>query len=272
MAGCADDPTCRERLGDDPWAVVGDLLQRMEHGHCAELAQVGLDDVYLRVVLATMLKARANWPLIAPLVHRLDRCDAEDRQAVLHLLSGNLPGNGSLAELYTALRPHSWLLEMHLVITELTSPAPSDYELAEEFFSCSFATGYGVSSLSNASQWQLPPEPDPLVGGWAAPLVPVLALNGALDGQTPPAPASEVSERYGGPHQTYVELPRTGHVAILQSPTGGAMTCGLELLTQFLQAPEAELDLSCRDRISPIDYAAAEVDARATLGRDSAWE
>ena len=102
--------------------------------------------------------------------------------------------------------------------------------------------------------------------------VPILMLNGALDGRTSVAGAEQVASALDGPNQQLVVLPYVGHAAIRNSfYPNGSVSCGMELALAFFTDPTATLDTSCTESITPTDFTSTG-DAAGWLGVDDIWD
>ena len=65
-------------------------------------------------------------------------------------------------------------------------------------------------------------------------------------------------------------FPRIGHNVLRKSFVGGgAITCGLELMADFIADPCAELDTSCTEKMLPIEFDPAGLDWM--FGTESLW-
>lgn len=69
--------------------------------------------------------------------------------------------------------------------------------------------------------------------------LPTLVTSGEFDPVTPPAFAEQVADVL--PNSTYIEFPANGH-----GPTGGD-ECAIQIMTDFINDPAAEVDTSCVD-------------------------
>ena len=80
--------------------------------------------------------------------------------------------------------------------------------------------------------------------------IPTLVMAGEYDSTTPPFWAEQVSARLS--RSTYVEFPGEGHgVAFSQNSS-----CPKEIVQDFFENPEAELDVACAAEMPPPDFTA----------------
>jgi pimeloyl-ACP methyl ester carboxylesterase len=261
---CARDATCRAKLGDDPAGAARSIVARVDAGHCfGDDAAPGA----VRALLARALQIRGANALVFPLLYRLDRCDEADREAIDHFFSLLVDeGGGSSA----GAGPDSFAVRQNIGFSELWAAAPTEAEYDARCRSAAFCT---PGDFDLADLWpRYAPPPD--VHALPATRVPVLALNGDLDPQTPVEKAERVRAMLGAPGQTFVRVPFSTHFVLDNSPvrTPGAPPCGFQLVTGFVAAPEAPPDLSCLDDLEPPSFEPPPGLARRLFGTDDAWE
>ncbi len=80
--------------------------------------------------------------------------------------------------------------------------------------------------------------------------IPVLLLNGRFDPVTPPRNAEAVARTLS--HSRLVTFPTAGHGVLSSSK------CANQVIAQFLEDPEADLDLSCLDALPELDFVVPE--------------
>jgi len=268
---CGQDPTCKEKLGADPWATLGEHLKVMDAGgHCPSMANAGLDGVGQRMQLASMIKVRAMWPMIAPLIYRLKRCSDDDITAIVHFFQKYAPG-ALPPRTSNPQRAASWLLERHIMFSESTlESVPSYQELVDGFMKRYVSVGYTLN-FTMYPGWPRYPR-DPATTQWAKTSVPLLVLQGTLDTATPHQYAEPAKQKFSAPNQHFVSLPRTPHSVLQQTPLADGAHCGAKIALQFIENPTGSLDDSCAEAIIPIDFSAASFDPQTVFGTASAWE
>jgi hypothetical protein len=103
--------------------------------------------------------------------------------------------------------------------------------------------------------------------------VPILALNGSLDPQTPIEAARTVETHLGARNQYFVEVPHAPHVALLTSPvkTPGQPPCGFQLMQSFIESRGANLDRTCLDDLVPVPLMPMPAEASFGFGTDDVW-
>ncbi len=261
---CAADATCREKMGDDPFGAARAILARIEAGGC-------LDDVappgVVRSLLAQVLQIGGFDGLVFPLLYRLDRCDDADRDALdafFSLLLGG-PEGASLGP-----GPDSEALRENIGFSELWSASPTrdEYDaLCAEALIC---------TPGDFERFEIWPRYTPPADIHELPstAVPVLALNGDLDPQTPIEKAERVEAMLRGPTQTFVRVPFSTHFVMGNSPvkTPGAPPCGFQLVTNFVGAPDAPPDLGCLDDVVPPPFDFPAEVAERLFDTPDVWE
>jgi hypothetical protein len=72
-------------------------------------------------------------------------------------------------------------------------------------------------------------------------------LNGTMDPQTTISSAMPAKEHFTKAHQNFITMPGCAHGVIFQSNMKDStqITCGMNLMEQFVKNPEAALDQSC---------------------------
>lgn len=265
---CAADATCRSKLGADPWARIAALPARLDSGHCAAL---GLDGATLRQLYPFFVRDRALRAHLYPLVYRLDRCSGADLAAVAHYLGVLVPllqSGATHADLDSAA------LQYHVALSEgWEDPPPTADELRQRCASQTFCPGVAVSAASFFHLWPRYPR-DEYVQQWPTSTVPVLALNGTLDPQTPIEQARVTADHLTAPHQTFIEIPFCPHGAAFESPvrTAGAPPCGAQLVRGFVADPTAAPDTSCLGDLVPMRFAIDPGEAAIFFGTADPWE
>ncbi len=244
LAECANDSYCSGKLGPDPWQFMIDLGAKLDTGHCPTSLDLGPPD-YKALFAAMVVLGWYDRALLPALAYRVDRCDATDQQVILGLRAGI---EGELSPYF------SGALHYNVVSGELIeSDPPSMAELTAT------EDTLVVSSLqmhAYRAAYDLWPRYDaaPYSGVFADTDVPLLMLNGELDGQTTIEPATEFASHYQGQHQTFVSIPRGAHAVTGGTPLPNGTTCGLVLVGQFLQNPLSTIDSSCTSEVLSLDF------------------
>lgn len=271
MNACGEDPLCAEKLGDDPWAEVGALLDAIDGGHCADLFAEEADGRGLmRQLMGVMVSSLVLRSSIPALVYRLRRCDPADQAAVVHLFDLLFAGDGP-PPLSNQL--FSRLLSMHVTFSELWGDMPLDEAgLRAQAEAAWMSKDIGLAFGPFAADWPTYAVDD-RHGRWAQTDTPLLMLNGTWDPQTPIDRALAAAEAFAGAHQTFVTLPAVTHGVLGQSNVRGNLpTCGVQLMEQFVLDPTAALDTACVDQLEQRIFALPPAYADLLFGTDDLYE
>ncbi len=242
---CAKDYRCSGELGADPWKSLGDVLTKLDAGHCAELKW---DRQTTRQLLGLMTMVSALRGYAPAIVARLSRCQASDITALhaleSYLTSLDMAGNG-----------YSEVLYSHVALSELsTRPFPTVKQVADADRTYRVSLDAADNLLSRAAIWPLS-APDPLAPKYASTDVPLLMLNGDFDPQTPLSFAQEFGRHFAGKYQHFVVVPFSPHTTLTQSDIDSrGNTCGAELIRDFLGSPLAVPKLTCLGDTLPPDF------------------
>ncbi|AUX48742.1 uncharacterized protein SOCE26_102830 [Sorangium cellulosum] len=260
-AACAEDAVCAGKMGPDPAARIRGVLAALAEQPCGVF-----DRSLARTLYSIFMDGVMTRAFVFPFVHRLERCDAADQAALLHV-----------AEQYTAavsgavegeLFLNSGVLQYNIGLSELWK-LPEDPEATREELEAAadaqlFLAGasYPASIVDLRSTWPLPP-PDALDLPVPVPTdIPLLWLAGELDTRTPYAQAMEVAELYDGEDQPLVMLAGAGHVPSVASPLASDPTtsCGGLVIESFLRGDGA-VDTSCAEDLLPLQFSLASAEA-----------
>jgi pimeloyl-ACP methyl ester carboxylesterase len=268
---CADHTLCADKLGDDPWGLLGSVLEAMQGGHCSES---GLSADLVRIVFAYALYSEQLSSLLPAATYRLDRCEPDDAAAVYNLYDF-LFGEGGAWD----IEAYSILLQHHVMFSEMWDHPDFDDVDLDAYFEEIDDTAY-VAKLSNPfkkmikDQW--PVYEDALYDdGWAVTETPMLMLQGELDPVCPHVKALDMLDHFDGPNQHFVSFPHSCHGASGTSPYpsgDGTADCGHELMLAFMADPEAPLDTSCAAQTLPIEFDPDPELAEAVFGVAEAYE
>ncbi len=241
---CAADPSCTDQLGPDPWQAVLDLFAAVDAGSCPAL---GLDRATTRSFLSVLLVFAELRDYLPAVVKRMTRCSSNDVASLVQLAEvlGSLGGPDPL---------FSDTLYAHIGLAELSAtPFPTVADIETNVEALHVCPDSGPHLAPALDVWPIPPH-DQYFDAFAETDIPLLMMNGDLDPQTPLAAASPLQARYQGRFQHFVVIPKSPHTTVSQSYIDDqGHTCGMDLLTQFLQDPRAELDVGCTDKVlSPV--------------------
>lgn len=270
---CRQDEFCRGKLGDDPWAKVAEVLDRVEAGHCADAFGYASPE-WARLILGQLLGPMYMPAVGLAMVYRLDRCEPADAEAVGYLVWA-FSGYGVRGwTIYDDVVQND-LLYYQIVMNEFWEPEyDEDYieEISRDLVLDSGTMG-AFADLYEA--WPLPryQVPDEL-RVWADVDVPVLILNGTLDAQTRPERMIDARDAFTAPHQHVVIIPYAYHGTIMPDSDSGmneTMSCGTEITRQFLADPTSNLDVSCVDEQLPPRFESAPYQ-EYWFGTPDLWE
>ncbi|WP_438038047.1 alpha/beta fold hydrolase [Sorangium sp. So ce128] len=265
---CAADPVCGAKLGPEPWAKLDALFGKLTAGHCAQLgADVGL--------FASIAPLFVQIPLLRthlfPLAYRIDRCEPGDVQVVGHYMQTlrdlmSQPGESEPRA--------SVILGTHVALSELwEEPAPTPAELQARCDAQRFCPREALELGALYEAWPRYPH-DRFWGGWPGSTVPILAMNGLLDPQTPIGLAELSADELTAPHQTFVAVPWSPHGVAFESPvkTPGAAPCGTQMMAKFIADPEAPIDTTCLDDLVPVAWDEDPAVVEVLFGAKDMWE
>ncbi|EYF01599.1 Hypothetical protein CAP_8039 [Chondromyces apiculatus DSM 436] len=262
-AVCAADAACAARMGDDPWARIDALYEKIDAGHCSAL---GIDRRLLRQTLAYLVAGATGRSLLMPVVYRLDRCEAADMEALAHLFEFLFSAGSDDTGFSQSLQNHVMFSEMWEV------PAPSVEALEGRAASTRASQDLGPYVGPAFDVWPRY-APDALVDRWPRTEVPLLMLNGTMDPQTPIETARVAGERLRGPLQTFVTVQRMVHgVLMMPSADPEALSCGAAMTFDFLKDPSTVPDTSCAEEVMPIPFELAAAQNQLVFGTDDTWD
>jgi pimeloyl-ACP methyl ester carboxylesterase len=264
---CGQDDVCSSKLGADPWSRLGSLLDSMAAGHCTG---GGITPSLVRTLFAYLLYWSRTNVVVPAAIYRLERCDSEDRQAIVNLTSYLFGDGGSFD-----LESYSILLQHHIQLSEMWNHPDFDGVALDSYFDeidqqAYVAKSLGPFKLELHETWPIYLD-QTWDDGWGESSIPMLMLQGRLDPATVRREAVRVGEHYTGEHQHYVEFPTAAHGTLGHTPTVDGRDCGYDLLVAFLEDPTGPLDTACVERVVPIDFRGTETLAQAVFGTPHLW-
>jgi pimeloyl-ACP methyl ester carboxylesterase len=222
-AVCAVDPICMAKLGPDPYARLVAAMDKVRGGHCPTSA--GLDLRHYQRLLW-----KADWATLAPLVYRLERCDPADQKAILRYLEYSHAFPEIFEDAAFSAGAHANVALNEAVFPD--DPAVADLEAAEAAANVTEGEASAYRYLRDV--WPVAPF-DPSVKELPETAVPMLMLNGGLDGQTDLEQAEYVASHYAGPHQTFVAIAKAAHGI-------AGWTCADTMIHAFLADPQVPVE------------------------------
>lgn len=267
LARCLDSVECVARLGPDPVERAHAILDGLDAGACPEAAALGIDRARLRGFFGGLLLGGWDERVAIPaLLHRIERCNADDIEA-LTWWDANVPD--PLSGLRSD-RLFSRVLGNLIILSELWGePAPTAFEAQVLLDDAIFALGSSVrvASLEDADWPSYPPSP--FAGEAPEVDIPLLWINGELDPATPLGPVLDyVPSTFDAPDQHLVVLRDGSHG--WSSPTLEGYGCALNVFWNFVRTP-GEAILECEDLVLPTSLSASPAVAQWLFGRDDLW-
>ena len=278
MERCTEDAVCGQKMmeiaGTDPRQAVENIFNLVEQGGlCPAFAT--LDRKTLHILLGGLA---TDWSLrmLAPaILHRLNRCNATDREALLHMVGGS-PRSHQIEEL------KSIVIRTNIIASELLGPGINFNEALAFSKQSFFSTDLTLSATHAREDGGWPPYPlDGCADRFPDTDLPILILNGDLDPNTHVDLARFTAEAYDRPHQRLVVMPGVPHGAIFESRMQNDYhdrinTCAMELAFQFFENPPKSLDRSCLEQMIQPDFSGttpwALEAAKTGFGRNSVWD
>lgn len=274
---CAAAPACRARLGDDPEALAGSVLARLDLGHCPEAGFTAADVRWY--VGEHLLRQPALHALIPALFFRLDRCGPADIPVLAHLRGRlaveALPEPPAVEDLaFTEI-------QMQLFSREgWSAPIPPLVDMIRFEGETLAFNRSGPRARLLRDLWPTP-EVDPATG--RIPREPYDALespirgfggralftHGELDTQAPVGQARALADRFFGEARRFVEWPGGTHNARPARTDG--IACEVEIFARFFNDPDL-FPPACVDDPPDTDFAGRSDVRILYLGSDDLYD
>lgn len=265
---CAANAECGSKMGQDVWASVTSTVDKLNAGHCPTL---GMSAEVAKSVLSIFVQVRGLREHLFPLLYRIDRCDAADVIVVQHYMNKLIEifsGGGSGPVLDSAV------LQAHVALSEMwEKPTPTAAELTTRCDDAYFCPGIGPYLGPLYDTWPLY-TPDAFADKWPTTSVPILAMNGTLDPQTPIGTAQAIKDQLKGPSQTFVSVEYCPHGVLFESPVvfPGTPPCGMQMMLGFMADPAAPIDTACLADLKPVDFVEDPAVVQEFFGAPNMWE
>ena len=264
-AACAVNPVCRAKLGADPWVRMTDVFAALDRGACPAL---GLDRPTWSAVASLLIQFYDLRTLVFPLFYRLARCSPQDVAAfsrfftILFTTEDRGPERGS------------WALQWNIGLSELWEmPAPDAAEIARRKSGAYFWPGELDAGAALHGLWPRYPL-DEFANRWPLSSVPVLAMNGTFNPQTPVETARLAATAFTAPYQSFVEFPGAPMASssrrrspIRRSPPAGCRRCSRSWPTR-----PRRLRSPVKSAVLPLAFAWDPDLLLALFGTSDAWE
>jgi pimeloyl-ACP methyl ester carboxylesterase len=241
------------------------VFEALDRGACPEL---GLDRAAWSTIASLLIEYYDLRALVFPLFYRLARCNPQDVAAlsrfftVLFTTEDRGPERGS------------WALGWNIALSELWEmPAPDAAEIARRRSGAYFWPGELDNGAALHDLWPRY-QPDPFANRWPVSSVPVLAMNGTFDPQTPIETARLAATAFTMSYQSFVEFPGAPHGVIFTTPVTDPTQppCALQTMLAFLANPNAPPALFCQSAVLPLGFAWDPELLVALFGTTDAWE
>ena len=263
LALCEHDAACNQRF-PQATATAETLWNRLKEGYCPELRH---DIGTLQAVLFRMLSEYPLYSAIPAYLSHIDYCTATSL-AVLDAMVGfsSKPPRSSLGYSQVAFQ----LISASELWDDPQFPSDESYqEHLRELHAVSFV-GAGAGGLALADKLRRWPKYRDTLDGMTPHIdVPTLIFHGALDPLSPRESLEATLDAYAGPRQFHVLYPHATHNLLGATATPNGADCTLQLITQFLADPEAEL-IRCEDDVAPINFVGDDF-GRILFGTPNYW-
>lgn len=275
LGACAADTFCRSKLGPDPWAKAVALFAKLKTGHCSAIAVPDAPtNVLLRRAFGSFLMDPSMRAYLPAIVHRADRCEPRDVAALQKLMQNLTQQPGTVSEF---MKQWSWVLAHNVITSEFNESPPPTKALLQSIRDGAVASRDITEQLEvQLGTWPTY-TPGALAMQWADSSMPMLFLQGGLDPATLLRKARVMKPHFTRPNQTWVELATATHTTLASSPyvneAGERRSCGTRLLMSFIEAPTMSLDVSCVQKVMPLDFTLQRPETnQALFGTTDAWE
>lgn len=275
FARCGQDDYCAAKMGKSPLALVQHAFDRIySHHHCTAMGDY---QYYIPYVMTSLLYYHPYHAALPAIAYRLNRCESQDVGALYNLLNmvyGEESTYQDLGEGYSST------LYNNVVYSEMWEhPDWPDEESLLDYFQeieeqAIFNTGSGEYMYDVFKVWPRYDDSE-WDDKWAETDTPLLMLQGMLDPATGYDSAVTLTEHFDGPTQTFVAFPTAPHNVTSGTPVStdpDEISCGRQLMVDFLKDPQAELDLSCMDDVLPINFEGDAELAELVFGSPHLWD
>lgn len=270
---CAKDEFCEDKWGSDPWAAMQSLKEKLQDGHCHEL---DMSPSQLSQLTARLLTGSPTREAVFAILYRIDRCDEADRGVVKHFFSTLAKQQEEGAKSWDP-RGFSMPLLYNILFAEVVGGGKLDIPTVEQTEqACEdalFCPGYSANARRIYDRWPHYAQ-DRFYGKDVKFRMPVLAMNGVLDPQTPISHARDMAKHLRGPGQSLVEFPTSPHMLWLNSAvkTEGELSCAGQMVSGFLADPLAPVDQACLKDVVGLNFKGDKAFNEQFFGIADAWD
>ncbi len=266
MGACGDDTACGSHFAGDPWVQMQTVVDDIETGFCPEVVAAGWTRAELHKFWAFFLYTWDYRSLMAPMVHRMTRCEPRDIEALTNMYQVfNQPGSPKASD-----RHFSIMLSTQIMLSELwEDPAPSAQELADFQANATIAHGIVARAQAIYDTWPRYPK-DEFADIFAETTTPVLVVRGEYDFIPRDGVLPAMNHFSNG--NNVLEIPGAPHNPYAAPPIAGATQCGVAVRTAFFGDPTTTLDLSCTSEIAPVLFEPPADLSSAAFGTTDPWD
>jgi len=257
MTLCGEESQeCRDNLGEFPMESLAMLMELAQSGKDDCTTQLNITVEYLRGVFFLSIASEQLRVIIAPLVHRLLRCNSEDKKEIQKMKAYFEMINTNKSQVNQTFLSNP-LIFLNIALSEMysiKSPPPNENFYIGLDKTLFFSYDLSTTLASTYPYWnKYDPTQSKGFNEYPTSKTPLLLLNGELDPQTSHAWFVHTKEYYTSPSQHYVSVPYAVHGTVPNSPvTDSPFTCGLLILANFFL--NGEVDTNCLDALEKIDF------------------
>jgi len=261
------------KFDETAWRTLSELYRKFVFGHCSTLGV----DKYLTSYLLGWLAWYSPYNAAVPaLIYRLDRCSYDDMLAVVYMWDNLFNGTGDIL----GLTGGWWSQVLNANIAFSDSYWSDEYDDVDmEAYFADLMDEVMIGDISTMEGYEFytrwPRYDEPRANELPATDIPVLMMQGALDGSTPLAQADILGQTLTGEHQHYLVFPNSAHGVANDSWVSEYFeetTCGLSILADFIEDPTMEIDVSCIDETLPVEFSGVPGLAEYVFGTENLWE
>ena len=261
MEDCAADATCASWLGEDPYATTSAVIDSYE-----DVCAFG-DRLNAQAVLLALMEHPDFRALIPGTVARMERCSEEDETDLITLnswLNTYFNRNG-----YEYQESNTALFEL-IRYSEMIAAASTSEQILS--YSSELISFYPYFESYSASLYPLWPLYEvSLPGEWTGEMPPSLCIVGDYDSRTAHTACDELEALFPGAEHQYVEMHNTSHSVLNAARQHDeALSCAVDVVSDFLADPEAPVGTACVDALPRIDFSDDAV-AAEYLPSGTAW-
>lgn len=264
---CAQSPGCARHFVDGVAATLRRVVE-LERSGLGCLSKIHRSWEELQGLMYRLLSGTDERVLIAPLVHRIDRCDEDDQRVLDHALSAKRSGASSVTGAFNLL------VNLTVIYRELYQSSVPASDLLETGEGLLFGGG-AMKVLAKRRSWfpkdfeRKRPALNPQYTG------PLHIVQGSLDPLSAPETIPELRKRWHRAAIDALELPFAGHASPRFTKRDDQILCSAQWLSAFLQNPAAPLDPKCMQGVAAPDWEAADRDSQRValelFGSSEVW-